>query len=285
MTEQPRPAPPSVPGRDAGAPFGARSYGESARTVILGHGFGTTQSAWDQQVPALVRAGFRVVVYDLAGASAATLDLYQRERHGTIFGFAEDLVALVGGLDLRGAAFVGHSVSGLIGILAANAEPGLFGSLVLIGSSARYIDDPETGYVGGFTAAQVDGLAEAMRRDYVAWANGFAPIAAGNLDRPHLGVNFCRCLLALKPDIAADLFPSILRVDHRRDAQACRVPALVLQTAKDPAVPLSAAQWLADAVKAPAPIVIDTDGHFPHISAPEQVSRHVIEFLAGSAGR
>ena len=48
--------------------------------------------------------------------------------------------------------FVGHSVSAMIGVLAAAAEPERFARLVLVGPSPRYIDDD--GYVGGLHAAR-----------------------------------------------------------------------------------------------------------------------------------
>ena len=50
--------------------------------------------------------------------------------------------------DLRDVIFVGHSVSAMIGVLAAIREPERFAKLVLIGPSPRYIDDGD--YVGGF---------------------------------------------------------------------------------------------------------------------------------------
>ena len=44
--------------------------------------------------------------------------------------------------------FVGHSVSSMIGVLAAIEEPQRFARLILIGPSPRYINEAD--YVGGF---------------------------------------------------------------------------------------------------------------------------------------
>ena len=63
-------------------------------------------------------------------------------------------------LDLRDVVFVGHSVSAMIGILAAGAEPDRFGTLVLIGPSPRYVDDGD--YHGGFSEADIADLLDAM---------------------------------------------------------------------------------------------------------------------------
>ena len=56
-------------------------------------------------------------------------------------------------LELRDVVFVGHSVSSMIGALAAIAEPERFAKLVMVGPSPRYIDDG--GYRGGFSAEDI----------------------------------------------------------------------------------------------------------------------------------
>ena len=86
------------------------------------------------------------------------------------------------------------------------------------------------------------GLIGAMRNDYAAWANGFAPLVVANPDRPHLALGFSACLLALRPDIAADVLKTIFLADHRQDARREVLPTQVLQTGHDPAVPLTMRQ-------------------------------------------
>ena len=55
-------------------------------------------------------------------------------------------------LELRNAVYVGHSVSAMIGVLAALQAPQMFECLVLVGPSPRYIDDED--YVGGFSESR-----------------------------------------------------------------------------------------------------------------------------------
>jgi len=247
---------------------------------VLGNGFGTHPSAWNFVAASLVNLGYRVVTYDAAGASDLTLPLYQAERHRTLFGFAEDLVELMQSLHIHGAGYVGHSVAGIVGVLAANGNPDLFTSLTLLSGSACYIDDAATGYIGGFSSEQVDTLLAAMRSDYAVWANGFAPLVAANPDRPHLALEFTRSLLAMRSDIACAVLDTIFHCDHRADAPRVSIPTQVLQASHDPAVPLAASEWLATQVRATDFRVLDADGHFPHISAPSQVTGAIQEFLA-----
>ena len=78
--------------------------------------------------------------------------------------------------------FVGHSVSAMIGVLAATKEPDRFSRLVLVGPSPRYINDGE--YVGGFTAEDIDGLLESLDSNYLGWSSAMAPVIMGNAGPP-----------------------------------------------------------------------------------------------------
>ena len=254
--------------------------GSGPRTVILANGFGTTQEIWSHQVAALLDR-FRVVTFDHAGARPSTVAAWRARRHGRLFGFAEDLVRLVEGLDLEGAAFVGHSAAGMVGLLAANAAPGLFQRMVLIGGSARYLDDPARRYTGGFTEADVEAMVSSMAQDYAGWANGFSKVAAGLPENPEFAATFADLLMGLRPDIASTVLAGILRSDHREDARRYRslgLPTLLLQARRDPTVPLGAAEWLAAATGGELRLV-EATGHFPHQTAPAAVSREILAFL------
>lgn len=260
-------------------------HGDGPQTVVLANGFGTTQQVWQAQVERL-RSRYRVVTFDWAGSTAATEAAYQASRHDRLFGFAEDLVDIVEDLDLRGAAFVGHSVSGMIGMLAVNAEPDLFSRLVLIGASARYIDEPAAGYPGGFSVEHVDEIQASMAQDFVEWANGFSRATMGNPEQPDFAAGFASSLKVLRPDIASAVLGMILRSDHRPDAERFGqhgLPTLLLQTQSDVAVPLGAAEWLARATGGELQLV-GADGHYPHVVVPEIVNRAILDFLERDAG-
>jgi sigma-B regulation protein RsbQ len=96
---------------------------------------------------------YRVVLFDQVGAGGSDLAAYSRARYDSLQGYAEDVLDLCRALDLRRPIFVGHSVSAMIGVLAALKEPDRFDRLVLVGPSPRYINDGE--YVGGFTREDI----------------------------------------------------------------------------------------------------------------------------------
>lgn len=259
--------------------LGLTFHGNGPRTVLLGHGFGTTQATWADQIGPLCQAGYRVATFNLAGATPASEALFDPDRHATLYGFAEDLLALMDEAGLVGVHYVGHSMAGMIGLLAGNAAPERIRDVIMIGASARYVDDAATGYQGGFSPEQMAATLDAMAANHAAWANGFAPLMVAQPQRPELAEEFARSLLGLRPDIAWKTLSTILRSDHRAEAAGNALPVWLLQTEQDAAVPHAAASWLAQACQARAFRVIPTTGHFPQRSAPAAVTQALLDFL------
>ncbi len=256
----------------------AQVRGDGDRTVVFGHGFGTDQRCWDPQVEAL-GPEFRIVTIDFPGAAPRTLEAFDAARHQTLFGFAEDLAFLMHELGVTHATYVGHSLGGMIGILASNGTSGVFDAVITLGASARFVDDPGTGYVGGFSGQSMDELLACAHGDYAAWANGFAPLMVG-AGNPHLTAReFTQQLLKLRPDVAHCVLKAALQSDHRADVDAFDARLAVIQTRDDPAVPQAAAQWLARHGGASDIIELDATGHLPHLTAPDLVTSTLREAL------
>ena len=123
-----------------------RQSGRGRRAMVFAHGFGCDQNMWRFVAPEF-ESNFKVVLFDHVGAGGSDLSAYDGTKYSTLGGYADDVVEIGSALGLKDAVFVGHSVSSMIGILAALKAPELFGRLVLVGPSARYIDDGD--YVGG----------------------------------------------------------------------------------------------------------------------------------------
>src|SRR3954449_10751448 len=132
---------------------------ESGRPMVFAHGFGCDQNMWRFVAPAFA-ADHRIVLFDHVGAGASDLRADDVVRYGTLAGYADDVVEICRELELTDAVFVGHSVSAMIGVLAAARAPDAIGKLVLVGPSPRYIDDED--YVGGFGAEDVEELLESL---------------------------------------------------------------------------------------------------------------------------
>src|SRR5580704_18448727 len=131
--------------------------GKESRAMVFAHGFGCDQNMWRFVAPAF-ESEFKTVLFDHVGAGRSDLSAYNPIKYSTLAGYADDVIELGRELGLHGAVFVGHSVSAMIGVLASIKAPGMFSSLVLVGPSARYIDDGQ--YKGGFSEAQIGELLE-----------------------------------------------------------------------------------------------------------------------------
>ncbi|HYD99538.1 MAG TPA: alpha/beta hydrolase [Alphaproteobacteria bacterium] len=250
--------------------------GEGARTVVLAHGIGTDQTAWYDLAERLAPR-FRVVLFDWIGCGRSDLSAYDPLRYGTLHAFADDLLSLLDELGVEQADYVGHSLSGIVGCLAAAVEPERFGRLVLLGASPRYLDDGD--YAGGFTQEGLDGLYAAMGADFQAWVAGFAPLAMQNPDRPHLAHGFARTLGAMRPDIALGMLRTAFQSDARDALPRIASPTLVLQARDDIAVPQAVGRYLARHIRNGEYREIDAAGHFAHIAAPDIVAAAVVGFL------
>src|SRR5919106_4726557 len=112
--------------------------GKGTQPMLFAHGFGCDQTMWRFVAPAFL-TDYRVVLFDLAGSGRAHPSAYDRTRHATLHGYAQDVLDICAELDLKDVIFVGHSVSAIIGVLAAIESPERFASLILVGPSPRYI--------------------------------------------------------------------------------------------------------------------------------------------------
>src|SRR5436309_11758030 len=108
--------------------------GRGTQPLLFAHGFGCDQNMW-RFVAAAFESDYRVVLFDYVGSGHSDLAAYDAERYASLDGYAQDVLDVVHALDLHGVIFVGHSVSSMIGVLAANREPDHFERLVLVGPS------------------------------------------------------------------------------------------------------------------------------------------------------
>jgi sigma-B regulation protein RsbQ len=106
--------------------------GAGDRAMIFAHGFGCDQNMWRFVAPAFEK-DFMTIMFDHVGAGSSDLSAYDWTKYLSLSGYADDVVEIGRELGLKDAVFVGHSVSSMIGVLAAKKAPGLFGKLVLVG--------------------------------------------------------------------------------------------------------------------------------------------------------
>jgi sigma-B regulation protein RsbQ len=245
-----------------------RVRGAGHRTMIFAHGFGCDQNMWRFVAPAFEK-DFMTVVFDHVGAGGSDLSAYDSAKYSTLSGYAKDVVEIGTELGLKDSVFVGHSVSSMIGVMAARQAPGMFGKLVLIGPSPRYIDDD--GYVGGFSAQQIEELLRFLDSNHMGWSMQMAPMIMGNPDRPELGQELTNSFCSTDPEIAKAFARVTFTSDNREDLAEVSLPTLVLQCSEDIIAPPEVGEFVARNIPNSRMIVLDATGHCPNLSAPEEV--------------
>jgi sigma-B regulation protein RsbQ len=246
------------------------------RPMIFAHGFGCDQHMWRLVAPAF-EDDHRVVLFDYVGAGASDPAAYDAERYDSLEGYAADVLEICQQLDLLDAIFVGHSVSAIIGVLAAAGDPQRIGKLVLVGPSPRYIDDQ--GYTGGFSREDIDELLESLESNYLGWSSAMAPAIMGNPDRPELGAELTDSFCRMDPEIASRFARVTFLSDNRADLPAVRVPTLVLQCSDDAIAPRAVGEYVHHEIEGSTFVQLAATGHCPNLSAPQETVEAIRAFV------
>ncbi|MDA0168549.1 alpha/beta hydrolase [Solirubrobacter taibaiensis] len=244
--------------------------------MVFAHGFGCDQNMWRFVAPAF-EADYRVVLFDHVGAGASDLDAYDADRYGSLAGYADDVVEVLRALEIAEAVFVGHSVSSMIGVLAAARAPETIGKLVLVGPSPRYIDDE--GYVGGFGAEDIEELLESLNSNFLGWSSAMAPAIMGNADRPELGEELTASFCRTDPEIAARFARVTFMSDNRADLATVGVPTLVLQCSDDVIAPDVVGEYVHERIPGSVLVRMAATGHCPNLSAPQETIDAIRAFV------
>lgn len=253
---------------------GAR--GANRTSVVFLHGLGGDQSMWRLLVPTFEER-YQVVLLDLVGAGASDQEAYSHVAHGTLEGHATDLLDVMSALNLYDTIFVGHSVGAMIGVLAAIREPERFARMVLISPSPRFIN--EKGYSGGFEQADINELLTAMERDYHGWSEAMAPVMMGKNERPELVMELSNSFMRTNPEIARHFARVTFFSDNRAELSHLTTPTLIVQSAHDVIAPLCVGHYINEHLSDSHMVVIETGGHCPHLSAPQETLSAMDTFL------
>jgi sigma-B regulation protein RsbQ len=249
---------------------------EDGQPMVFAHGFGCDQNMWRHVTPAFA-ADHRVILFDHVGAGGSDLSAYEPGRYASLDGYADDVLEICAALGLERVIFVGHSVSAMIGVLAAVREPERFDRLVLVGPSPRYIDDD--GYVGGFSAEDIEGLLESLESNFLGWSAQMAPVIVGNPDRPELGEELTNSFCRTDPEIAKQFARVTFLSDNRDDLPAVRTRSLVLQCSDDVIAPRAVGEYVHARIPDSELVLLGATGHCPNLSAPAETIAAIRAFL------
>jgi len=256
-------------------------YG-TGKPVVLIHGWPLSGRSWENQVPALVEAGHRVITYDRRGfgASSQPWGGYDYDT------FAADLNTLMTHLDLREATLVGFSMGGgevvrylstygdervAKAVLAAAVPPFLYKSA----------DHPE----GALDDDTIKSFLEAVVKDRIAFLDGFTTnffSAAGEMKVSQAQREYARDIAAFaSPKGTYECIIAFGRTDFRDDVAKIKVPTLIIHGDSDAIVPFEASGKLsAKAIAGSELVVIKGGPHGINASHAKEFNQALLNFLA-----
>lgn len=244
--------------------------------MLFAHGFGCDQHMWRFITPAF-EDDYKVITFDYVGAGNSDISKYNAERYAKLQGYSHDVLDICEELHLHDIIFVGHSVSSMIGLLAAIEQPKYFKQLIMVGPSPCYINYDD--YIGGFEKKDIEGLLETMEKNYIGWANFLAPNIMGNKSRPELGDELTQSFCSTDPVIARQFAEATFFSDNRNDLKKNKIPSLLLQCSEDIIAPLEVGEYLSKNLLDSTLKVMKATGHCPHLSEPEETICLIKEYL------
>lgn len=251
-------------------------------TIVFGHGLGCDQKIWKGILPAF-EENYQIVLYDCVGSGKSDFSAFDPNRYNSMYGYVKDLLEILEAIAAEQVIFVGHSVSAMVGILASIEKPEFFESLILIGSSPRYLND-RPDYHGGYDQSDIEELITMMEMNFSGWATLAATSFMNNPDRPLLTEQLIEVYTEEDPAMMKSFAGVVFLSDHRQDLPKVTIPSLTMQCSEDSIVPLESAEYLHRHLKNSKLVVMKATGHYPQLSSPEETVHTILEYinLAGS---
>jgi sigma-B regulation protein RsbQ len=256
-----------------------KCFGKGTQPLMLAHGFGCDQNMWRFITPAF-EDDYLVILFDYVGAGKSDVRSYNAERYSSLQGYAQDVLDICNELQLNDVIFVGHSVSSMIGLLAALERPEYFSNIIMVGPSPCYINDDN--YTGGFERKDIEGLLETMEKNYIGWANFLAPNIMAK-ERPELSEELTESFCSTDPVIASEFARATFFSDNRNDLAKLKTPSLILQCSDDIIAPMEVGTYLHQNLPQSELKIMKAKGHCPHMSEPEETIKLIKEYLSVTA--
>lgn len=250
--------------------------GKGNQPMVFAHGYGCDQNMWRFIAPAFQK-DFKIILFDHVGSGKSDQRAYDFKKYNSLKGYADDLIEICEVLDLKNVIFVGHSVSSMIGVLAAANRPDLFAKLVLIGPSPCYINHAD--YFGGFTQKDIDELIATLESNYLGWSSFITPVIIGNPEKEEFSEELNNSFCSMNPDIAKHFARVTFLGDNRSDLSGVSTQTLILQSHPDVIAPTQVGEFVHKEISNSRYVLLNSSGHCPHLTAPLQVISSIQSFL------
>lgn len=250
--------------------------------VVLIHGWPLSGRSWENQVSALIEAGYRVITYDRRGFgySSQPWDGYDYDT------FADDLKALLDHLDVKKATLVGFSMGGgeVVRYLSKYGSERI-SKAVLAAAVPPYLykssDNPE----GGLDDAAIASFEKGVKTDRLAFLDNFTKgffSAGSDLKVSEPMRLYARDIAAFaSPKGTLDCIGAFAKTDFRDDLKKVKVPTLVIHGDSDGIVPFEVSgKRSAAAIPGCELVVIKGGPHGFNVTHADEFNKALLAFLA-----
>jgi pimeloyl-ACP methyl ester carboxylesterase len=256
-------------------------YG-SGSPVVLIHGWPLSGRSWENQVPALVSAGHRVVTYDRRGFG----DSSQPWTGYDYDTFAADLNELLTTLDLRDVTLVGFSMGGgEVARYIGNYGTDRVSKAVLASAVPPFLYQSDDNPDGGLDDATIQQFKDGVRGDRIAFLDGFTQnfFTAGERSDLVSEPNrlYHRDIAAFaSPKGTLECIDAFGRTDFRDDLPKFDVPTLIIHGDSDGVVPFEVSGKRShETISGSSLALIEGGPHGVNATHAEEFNRALLDFL------
>jgi sigma-B regulation protein RsbQ len=244
--------------------------------MMFAHGFIGDQTLW-RHVVEKFKDKYKVILFDYVGSGKSDASAYDSKKYSRLEGYAQDVLDICRTLELREVIFVAHSISAMVGLIAAVNQPQLFSRMIFVTPSPRFINDGK--YYGGFEKEDIDGIIHKIEHNYTAWAHELIPVVVKKPDAPDVIEELIEKLISTDHMVAINFAKATFFTDYRKELLKLQVPSLILQCEEDLMAPLEVGDYLQAHLHDSTLKRLDVKGHFPHLSAPKVVVKAITQYL------
>lgn len=240
---------------------------ENGEPVVLSGSIGSDSGMWRPQAAALTKAGYRVVRYDHRGHGRSPVP----PGPYSLSDLGGDAIALLDGLGIERAHWVGLSLGGMVGMWLGEHAAERLRTLTLVCTSAQL---PPAVWADRARTVRAEGMGVIAEATLPRW---FTP--EWRAVNPELARHFSDMIAAQPAAGYAACCAAIETMDIAAGLPKITAPTLVISGEEDPATPPEHGRRIAAEIPGARFEIVSPGAHLANIEAAEQIDDLIITHL------